>query len=93
MNKVDEAILSLKNGLDNNELIKEYKQLKTAIDNSNELLDLQNAILEYNKKNEIKKMNELKAIYESHPLIVNFYNIKDEVNTLLNEIKGELENI
>lgn len=93
MNKIDESIQNLKTALNNDELIKQYLALKEAIENSNELKELKDNILSLNKANKINEMKVMKEVYDSHPLIVNFNALKEDVMELLNEIKDELESI
>ena len=93
MNKVSDSILELKETIFKEPTVQEYLTLKKAIKESEELIKLQEDILYFNKNNQSMKAKELMEIYNSHPLIVNYNNVKDDVNDLLNEIKAELENL
>lgn len=93
MNNIDQAISELKKTLHNEKLIQEYLSLKNIVDNSLELKKMREEILALNKKNEMGLMKALKDKYDSHPLVINFNNVKEEVNELLNEIKREIEHL
>jgi len=70
--------------------VKEYFRLKKLIEESNELSDLKKQIENSCKTNK-KQFENFKKKYDSHPLIINYNQIKEEVLSLLNEIKGQIK--
>ena len=69
-------------------IVIEYLHLKELIENDEELKSLRKKIaLAVSKKDEANHQR-LKEMYDNHPLVNNFYLIKEEVENLLLEIKN-----
>lgn len=102
MSKLDELISSLKDELLNEECVKQYFYYKNIIDNSAELKALDNEVKFHQKemcRNE--ENNEIylkeKALYEdaknrfeNNPVLINYQIAKEEVFSLLVDIKQVL---
>ncbi len=72
--------------------VKEYFRLKNAILENEELKQISSNIKKYCHDNDNKKLYEkYKKEYESHPLIINFNVVKNEVEDLLIQIKSLIE--
>jgi len=99
MNKLDELLLSLKDELNNEHCVKEYFYYKNIVDNDSSFKRLDSEMRFHQKemcKN--KDNNEIylreKAIYEelkkqfdSNPILINYQIAKEEVISLLVDIK------
>lgn len=103
MNDFDKKLGDAKNELFSLPLIKEYFIVKSQIENNVELIELNDKLKLAQKamsksiddddlyhKNK-KDYEELMIKYNLHPLIVNYQNLKEEVYTLLTQIKDILE--
>ena len=90
MNKTDEALLHLSEELYKLPEIKEFLQLKSAIEKDEELKVMRQEIARLTNEEKKKEHDNLLAIYNSHPLVVNYLSIRDEVVALLTQIKDIL---
>ena len=88
MNKVIELTYELKKELDELPLFQEYRRIKSLADNSIELKELKQEIVKSSSNKEENK--RLIEKYNSHPLVVNYLSIRDEVVALLTQIKDIL---
>ena len=99
MNKIDEHIGSLKDQLLNEECVKEYFYYKNLLENDSSIKGLDEQVRFHQKEMCRNKDNDEvyfkeKAIYEelknkleSNPILVNYQIAKDEVFSLLVDIK------
>ena len=90
MNEIDRALKELKNALDNEPLIQEYLTLKEAIEKDIELANMRSDIARLTSEGKLEERDALLEVYNSHPLVVNFNQTKEEVVSLLKEIKDIL---
>lgn len=103
MKSVEEALLDVKEELYKDPLIQEYFRLKSIIENDKNLTLLDKEVREHQKKmcenmsNEEIYLKE-KALYEkkneellSNPIYQNYQSVKEEVVSLLNQIKESLQ--
>lgn len=86
MNNIEEVTSLLKKELDDTPLIKEYKSLKEIISNSEEIKELKKQIIRSKNEGRNSDHTFLLEKYNNHPLIVNFENIKSELNEYLKEL-------
>jgi cell fate (sporulation/competence/biofilm development) regulator YlbF (YheA/YmcA/DUF963 family) len=84
MDKAIELAYELKKEIDALPLFQEYKRIKELVDNSAELKELKQEIAKNSTNPSIKK--ELIGKYNSHPLVVNYNELKNEVKDYLYEI-------
>lgn len=83
MDKAIELAHKLKKELDTLPLFQEYKRVKELVDSSPELKEIKpNIVKSENKEEKQKLLNE----YKSHPLVVNYNTLKEEVSNYLLEI-------
>ena len=67
--------------------VKEYYRLKELYENDDELKRLRGEIARLASEGKNKERKALLEIYNSHPLVSNYNQAKEEVIILLNEIK------
>lgn len=84
MDKAIELAYELKKEIDALPLFQEYKRIKELVDNSIELKELKQEIARSSTNPSLKK--ELIDKYNSHPLVVNYNELKNEVKDYLYEI-------
>ncbi len=90
MSDLDKHIEELKTYLYNSEVFKEYFVFKEAFESDRELEQKRKEIARAMDKGD-PNYDSLKAAYESDPLVSNYYAIRDEIDSLLLEIKDYLE--
>lgn len=103
MKSVEEALQDVKEELLKDPLVEEYFRLKSIIENDENLTKLDKEVRDHQKKmcesmsNEEIYLKE-KALYEkkneellSNPIYQNYQNVKEEVISLLNQIKETLQ--
>ena len=73
--------------------VKEYLKLKELYHNDKELKEMRTNIARLKSENKEEEWDNLLKIYNSHPLVNNYFAAKEEVEKLLREIQLELENL
>lgn len=69
-------------------LVIEYLHLKELLENDEELKNLRKEIVKAALEKDEKKHQALKEMYDNHPLVNNYYLMKEEVENLLFGIKS-----
>ena len=77
--------------VDNLPQVKEYYRLKELYENDDELKRLRGEIARLASEGKNNERKALLEIYNSHPLVNNYNQAKEEVIILLNEIKNILD--
>lgn len=103
MTNVEKSLLSLKEEINNSDLVKEYFRLRDLVEKNNEItllkkkindaqvkLSLSMADEEKHSENR-KEYERLVAEYDSHPLIANFSSLQIELRVFLQNIADLLE--
>ena len=90
MTNIDEALKTLKAELDNSSVIKEYLRLKEVIENDEDLKSMRKEIARLTNENKKEEHDALLEIYNSHPIVVNYQLAREEVVSLLSQIKDVL---
>ena len=72
-------------------LIEEFLKVKKIYENDEYLLSLRQEIAKFKSENKEQERKNLIKIYESHPIVNNYYYLLEEVNNFLFEIKNALE--
>ena len=90
MDKVDQALNELKEELDNSPIIQEYLRLKEVLENDEELKAMRQEIARLTNEGKEEEKEALLAIYNSHPVVNNYSEAREEVISLLREIKDIL---
>ena len=88
MDKVIEKAQELSEQIKKEPIVIEYLHLKELIENDEELKSLRKKIALAASKKDEANHQRLKEMYDNHPLVNNFYLIKEEVENLLLEIKN-----
>lgn len=91
MDKLIELSEELKKELDSLPLFQEYSFLKKEIENNKELKELKRKIILAKKDNYLEEHQRLLDEYNSHPLVVNFLELQEEVLDYLKTI-GDILN-
>lgn len=86
MNNIIENARALKSELENTPLIQEYKKIKVLYESSEEIKELKKQIVRAKNENRLDDQQNLKNIYDKHPLVMNYLSLKEEVSSLLKEI-------
>ena len=81
----------VRSSLEELEEVKEYLKLKTLLENDESLRKMRLDIARLKKENKIEERDNLLKIYNSHPLVNNFYIAKEEVKAILKNIQTMLE--
>ena len=81
----------VRSSLEELEEVKEYLKLKTLLENDESLRKMRLDIARLKAENKIEERDNLLKIYNSHPLVNNFYIAKEEVKAILKNIKTMLE--
>lgn len=85
--ELEQSLNQLKEELDNSKIIQEYLSLKNILENDGELKKLREEIARLTNENKVDEKEALLAIYNSHPVVVNYEQAREEVVALLNQIK------
>ena len=89
-NELELSLEKLKNELDNSSIIQEYLSLKQVLENDKELKKMRDEIARLASENKPEERDALLAVYNSHPIVVNYEQARKEVINLLNQIKDIL---
>ena len=89
-NDLEQSLLALKSELDNSPIIQEYLSLKSVIESNDELKKMREDIARLTNDNKLEERDALLAIYNSHPVVANYEQARQEVIGLLNQIKDIL---
>ena len=81
----------VRSSLEELEEVKEYLKLKTLLENDESLRKMRLDIARLKAENKIEERDNLLNIYNSHPLVNNFYIAKEEVKAILKNIQTMLE--
>ena len=91
MDKLLEEVKSLREDIDHLPEVQEYYRLKTIYENDEELKRMRLEIARLKSLNKEEEKNNLLKIYNSHPLVVNYEAAKEEVESLLRQIKDIIQ--
>ena len=89
-NELELHLEELKKELDNSPVVQEYLSLKNALENDEELKRMREEIARLTNDNKIEEKESLLAIYNSHPIVVNYNQAREEIVALLKQIKDIL---
>ena len=90
MSEIDNVLKDLKEELDRSPVIQEYLKLKEILENRPELRRMREDIARLANEKKYEERDALLAIYNSHPVVVNYSLVEEEVRALLNQIKDIL---
>ena len=86
MDKIIELTKELKGLIEDTELVKEFRRVEHLYKNNSELLSLSSQIEEADKSNDNVLKQSLVKEFNSHPLVINYMNLKQDVFDYLKEI-------
>lgn len=72
--------------------VQEYLALKKLYENDKELQEMRTNIARLEAENKLEEKKNLLEVYNSHPLVVNFNLLKEDVKSVLSEINDILNN-
>ena len=91
MDEVIELAKELKEGINDLPEIKEYLRLKELLENDAELAKMRKDIARLANEGKIEERDNLLKVYNSHPLVNNFYLAKEEIKGILETIKNIIQ--
>ena len=87
---LEQSLKQLKSELDSSSVVKEYLSLKDVLEKNEELKRMRDEIARLTSENKIEERDALLTIYNSHPIVTNYEQAREEVVNLLNQIKNIL---
>ena len=87
MDKVIEKAKELKALIDDTPEMKEFLKNKEQFENSQDVIELKHNIANLKAKGKISEANNLQAIYNNHPIVVNYEVSKEALYELLKTIQ------
>lgn len=87
MDKVIQKAIEIRQSIEQIPEVKEYLRLKEIIENDEELKDFRKKIIELKNKNMLTEAMNLQELHDQHPLVHNFYSLKEELRTILQMVK------
>ena len=90
MDKTDKALQHLREELYKLPEVREFLQLKEALEKDEELKAMRQEIARLTNEGKKEEHDNLLSVYNSHPLVVNYLAMRDEVIALLTQIKDIL---
>lgn len=90
MDKILEASKSLGSDIKNLPEVQEYLKLKELLENDENLAKMRRDIAYLESVGKIEEKKNLLEIYNSNPLVCNYYSSKEEVKNILLTIKDIL---
>ena len=90
MNNTDEAIKELATELYALPEVKEFLRLKECLEKDKELKEMRQEIARLTNEGKKQERDNLLSVYNSHPLVVNYQATREEVISLLSQIKDIL---
>ena len=88
MDKVIEKAKELKAALDETPEMKEYLKYKDLYENSEDVIELKHNIANLRAKGKLNEANNLQALYDNHPIVVNYQASKEALMELLKTIQS-----
>lgn len=87
MDKIIEKAKELRLAIDETPEMKEYLKNKEFLEKSKDVLELKHNIANLKAKGKVKEANNLQALYDNHPLVVNYEASKEALYELLKTIE------
>ena len=91
MDKVIEEAKELKAEIDETPEMKEYLKYKDLYENSGGVIELKHNIANLRAKGKLNEANNLQALYNNHPIVVNYQASKEALMELLKTIQSLLK--
>lgn len=90
MDKIIKLTKELREALDSTPEFQEYYRLKSAIENDIDLTRMRKEINYLASQNKKEECENLTKIYNDHPLVSNYNQMKEEISQILLTIKSQL---
>ncbi len=87
MDKVIEKAQELKTLIDETPEMKEFLKNKEQFEKSEDVIELKHNIANLRAKGKIQEANNLQALYDNHPIVVNYEMSKNALYELLKTIQ------
>ena len=87
MDKVIEKAQELKTLIDETPEMKEFLKNKEQFEKSEDVIELKHNIANLRAKGKIQEANNLQALYDNHPIVVNYETSKNALYELLKTIQ------
>ena len=87
MDRVIEKTKELKAEIDKTPEMKEYLEYKRLLENSEDVIELKHNIANLKAKGKLEEAANLQALYDNHPLVVNYEASKAALYELLKTIE------
>ena len=87
MDKVIEKAQELKALIDETPEMKEFLKNKEQFEKSEDVIELKHNIANLRTKGKLQEANNLEALYNNHPIVVNYQASKDALYELLKTIQ------
>ena len=88
MDKVIEKAKELKAVLDETPEMKEYLKYQDLYENSEDVIELKHNIANLRAKGKLNEANNLQALYDNHPVVVNYQASKEALMELLKTVQS-----
>lgn len=88
MDKVIEKAKELKASINETPEMQEYLKYKTLLENSEDVIELKHNIANLRAKGKLEEASNLEAIYNNHPIVVNYEASKEALYALLKTIES-----
>ena len=88
MDKVLEKAKELKAAINDTPEMKEYLINKELLENSNDIIELKHNIANLRAKGKLAEASNLQALYDKHPIVVNYEASKEALMELLKTVQS-----
>ena len=88
MDKVIEKAKELKALIDETPEMKEFLKNKEQYENSEDVIELKHNIANLRAQGKIQEANNLKALYDNHPIVVNYQASQEALYELLKTVQS-----
>ena len=88
MDKVIEKAKELKALIDETPEMKEFLKNKEQYENSEDVIELKHNIANLRAKGKLNEANNLQALYDNHPIVVNYQASKEALMELLKTVQS-----
>ena len=88
MDKVLEKAKELKSAIDETPEMQDYLRYKELLENSEDVIELKHNIANLRAQGKMQEADNLQALYNNHPIVVNYLASKDALSSLLKTIES-----
>ena len=88
MDKVLEKAKELRLAIEETSEFQEYMKNKEMLENSEDVIELKHNIANLRAKGKLNEANNLQALYDNHPVVVNYQASKEALMELLKTVQS-----